>query len=229
VLGFDTSTAELSVAVVAGGRLLAERDAGPDETGRPRHATELLPAIEAALAEAGGWEAVTLIAVGVGPGTFTGLRIGVATARALAQARDVALAGVSSLAALAAGVESYPGRPRLAAIDGKRSEAFAALYDESGAELWPASVGAPDALSERVAELDLAPVAVGDGSVRFRHQLEHAGAVVPADDDPAHRVRARHLCRLAEAAPEQRDIEPNYLRRPDAELWRERDHRTRNG
>jgi tRNA threonylcarbamoyladenosine biosynthesis protein TsaB len=227
VLGFDTSTAELSVAAVAGDRVLAERATGPDDRGRPRHATALLEAIDAVLADAGGWDAVGRIAVGVGPGTFTGLRIGVSTARALAQAREIGLAGVSSLATLAAGADA--AGPRLAVLDAKRGEAFAALYEADGTELWPAWVGSPEELAERVRRLESRPVAVGDGSVRFRHQLEAAGAVVPADGDEVHRPRARHLCRLAEGVPDARDIEPDYLRRPDAELWRERDHRPPTG
>ena len=228
MLGFDTSTVELSVAAVAGERVLAERSAGPDERGRPRHATALLEAIEAVLADAGGWDEVGRIAVGVGPGTFTGLRIGVATARALAQARGIGLTGVSSLATLAAGVNS--AGIRLAVLDAKRGEAFAALYDAAGSELWPAWVGSPEDLAQRVHTLESRPVAVGDGSVRFRDQLEAAGAVVPTDRDEVHRPLARHLCRLAEdVASDARDIEPDYLRRPDAELWRERDHRPPNG
>jgi tRNA threonylcarbamoyladenosine biosynthesis protein TsaB len=232
VLGLDTSTAELTVAAVAGDRVLAEREAGPDETGRPRHATELLPAVEAVLAASGGWSAVGRIAVGSGPGTFTGLRIGVATARALAQARELPLSGVSSLAALAAGAGDGGGgdrRPLLAVLDAKRGEVFAALYEPIGTELWPAWVGPPDELATRLSGLEAAPVAVGDGSVRFRERLEAAGAVVPADDDPAHRLRARHVCRLADADRDDPDLEPNYLRRPDAELWRERNHRSGNG
>jgi tRNA threonylcarbamoyladenosine biosynthesis protein TsaB len=230
ILGFDTSTSELSVAITSGPAVLAEHEAGPDERGRPRHATALLAAVEAALAEAGGWERIGRLAVGVGPGTFTGLRIGVATARALAQARGLGLAGVSSLAALAAGAEdAEPDRPRLAVIDAKRGEAFAALYDATGGEIWPAWVGSPAELAERVGDLPAPPLAVGDGSVRFRNELESAGATVPEDGDPAHRLRARHLCRLAAEAPDARDIEPDYLRRPDAELWRERDHRPPNG
>ncbi len=230
ILGFDTSTSELSVAITSGPAVLAEHEAGPDERGRPRHATALLAAVEAALAEAGGWERIGRLAVGVGPGTFTGLRIGVATARALAQARGLGLVGVSSLAALAAGVDdAEPGRKRLAVLDAKRGEAFAALYDSAGAEVWPAWVGPPEKLADRVRGLEERPLAVGDGSVRFRDELESAGATIPEDGDPAHCVRARHICRLAAEVPDARDIEPNYLRRPDAELWRERDHGPRNG
>jgi tRNA threonylcarbamoyladenosine biosynthesis protein TsaB len=229
-LGFDTATAWLSVALVDGDQVVAEREAGPDDAGRPRHASALLGAVDEVVKAAGGWERVGRIAVGVGPGTFTGLRIGVATARALAQARAIGVAGVSSLAALAAGVDGAAGeRPTLAILDAKRNEAFAGLYGPTGDELWPAWVGAPEELARRLAELDSAPVAVGDGSVRFRDQLEAAGAVVLPDGDGAHRVRARYLCRLAERLPDGPEIEPNYLRRPDAELWRERDHGSRNG
>jgi tRNA threonylcarbamoyladenosine biosynthesis protein TsaB len=223
-LGIDTSTAELTVALAGEEAVLAERDAGPAPDGRPRHATKLLPAIEDVVAAGGGWGEVSAVAVGLGPGTFTGLRIGVSTARALAQARGIGLAGVSSLEALALGAEDGE-RPRLAVIDARRCEVFAALYGSDGSQLWPAWVGSPQDLGERVAELDPAPLAVGDASLRFREQLETAGALVPDDSDPAHRLRARHVCRLAKSAPRERDIEPNYVRRPDAELWRERDHK----
>jgi len=229
-LGFDTATAWLSVALMAGDEVVAEREAGPDEGGRPRHATALLGAVDEVVVTGGGWKRVGRVVVGVGPGTFTGLRIGVTTARALGQARELGVAGISSLAALAAGADGADGgRPTLAVLDAKRGEAFAGLYGPDGDELWPAWVGPPEALAARLADLDSAPVAVGDGSIRFRDQLEAAGAVVLPDGDGAHRVRARHLCRLAERVPDGRGIEPNYLRRPDAELWRERDHGPRNG
>ena len=224
VLGFDTATAELTVALALDGDIVAEIAVGPEPGGRPRHATQLLPAIESVLGKGGGWDAVALVAVGVGPGTFTGLRIGVATARALAQGRGLPVTAVSSLRALAAGVAAGSGG-RLAVIDAKRGEAFAALYDAAGAELWEPFVAGPDELARRVADLPESPIAVGDGSLRFRHELEAAGAAVPGPSDAVHRLRARHICRLAEGtgagAPES--IEPVYLRRPDAELWRERD------
>ena len=89
--------------------------------------------------------------------------------------------------------------------------------------IWEPFVAAPEALAERLAELAATPVAAGDGSLRFREQLEDAGAEVPPDADPSHRMAARHVCALAEGAPRVRPEQPSpiYLRRPDAEVWRE--------
>ncbi|MQA74113.1 MAG: tRNA (adenosine(37)-N6)-threonylcarbamoyltransferase complex dimerization subunit type 1 TsaB [Solirubrobacterales bacterium] len=230
VVGFDTATATTAVAVTRGGEVVRERGVGRGPDGRPRHAATLLPEIEAAISDAGGWERVGLIAVGVGPGSFTGLRIGVATARALAQARGLPLVGVGSLAALARGIEVGAGasdRPVLALIDARRGELFAALRPRAGAELSAPFVTSPEALIERVSRLAEAPLAAGDGSLRFRAQLEAGGVEVLADEDPAHRIRARHVCDLATEARAGRPdpIEPIYLRRPDAEVWRDRRER----
>ncbi len=192
-----------------GDGVLVERAAGPDEGGRPRHASELLPAVEAVLAEGGGWDGVGRIAVGIGPGTFTGLRIGVTHG-----ARPRTGAGAWGWPASRRWRPSprawirHTRRRRARAsplIDAKRGEAFAALYDAAGEELWPAWVGPPEDLAERVAALPVAPLAFGDGSVRFRDQLGAAGAVLPPDDDPVHRLRARHLCRLADGMPDERE------------------------
>ena len=222
VLGFDTSTGYLTVALLAGDEVVAQSEIAPDEvTGRPRHARELLPAIEAVLSTGGGWDAVERIGVGLGPGTFTGLRIGISTARALAQSLDLPLVGVSSLRALASGGDGET----LAVIDAKRNEAFAALYGAEGEEVWEPSVNTPERLASRVAERGGGLLAIGDGSVRFRAELEATGIDVPPDGDARHRVAARHICRLAAVARagELEEIKPTYLRRPDAELWRERD------
>lgn len=226
VLGIDTATADTAVAVMSGGELVAERRQGPGDHERPRHAAALLALVDDAVATAGGWDRIGLIAVGVGPGTFTGLRVGIATARALAQARGLELARVSSLAALAHGIDADPHRPRLPLIDARRGEVFGALYDASGAELRDPFVAPPEAIAERLEREGIAPapLAAGDGSVRFRDRLEAAGVEVLRADHPAHRIAARNICALADSAPRGRpeQARPVYLRRPDAELWRER-------
>ena len=226
ILGFDTATADTAVAVTAGGAVLAEECRGPEPgSDRPAHATALLVEIERSVAAAGGWEAINRIAVGVGPGSFTGLRVGVAAARALASSRGIEAAAVGTLATLAAGIrELDSSRPGLAVLDARRGEAFAALYDEGGGELWAPFLASPEDLARRLAGAPRPPLAAGDGSVRFRGQLEEAGARVADDGDPVHRVAARRLCQLGEASaptPLER-LHPIYLRRPDAETWRER-------
>ena len=98
----------------------------PEPGARPMHAARLLAAAEEALGAAGvGWEDVDRLAIGVGPGSFTGLRIGIATARALAQGRGLPLVGVSSLEALARGAAAPLV---LAVLDARRGEAFAAAW-----------------------------------------------------------------------------------------------------
>jgi tRNA threonylcarbamoyladenosine biosynthesis protein TsaB len=228
VLGFDTATADVSVAITRGRECVGERAVAAPARGQPRHASELLAEIERAVGDAGGWERVDLIAVGIGPGSFTGLRVGIATARALAQALAKPIAGVCSLAALARGISELSlaeGRSRLAVMDARRSEVFTALHDAEGRRRWGPVVAAPATLAERLAEAGGTPLAAGDGALRFRRDLEQAGAEVLPEDKPAHRVFARHVCRLAEdverLAP--REIAPIYLRPPDAEIWRERD------
>lgn len=228
VLGFDTATDVLTVAVSAGGEVLRESSEDPESGGRPRHSALLLREIERSVDAAGGWEHIDRIAVGLGPGSYTGLRIGIATARALAQARSLPVAGVGSLAALAAAIAAHPdaeGRPALPLLDARRGQAFAALHAPDGEELWQPRVLAPEELAEKVRGLDPAPLAGGDGSLRFASELEAAGAAVASPDDPVHRIAARWICALGEqtetSPPEL--IGPIYLRPPDADKWRERD------
>ena len=216
VLGLDTATTATVAGVLdASGTVFEVRD-DPEPGVRPGHANRLLGAAEAALEQAGlGWEEVDRIAVGVGPGSFTGLRIGIATGRALAQARGLPLVGVSSLEALALGARD--AELVLAVLDARRGEAFAAAW-RGGALVLPAAALSPEALAERVGALPGTPLAVGDGAVRFRGPLEAAGALVPPDEDGAHRLRAEHVCRLGAAGnPIDRDaLLPDYLREPDA-------------
>ena len=228
VLGFDTATPDVAVAVTRGSEAVTEVQLGSD--GRPRHATELLPAIERAAAEAGGWDAIDAIAVGLGPGSFTGLRIGIATARGLAQGLSKPLSGVGTLDALARGIAERPGasgRLLLAVLDARRGQVFAALRDAAGAAAWEPLVATPEELGERVAALGEIPLSGGDGSLRFRQDLEQAGAEVLPDADPAHRLSARHTAEIAAGLPGSApgEVRPIYLRPPDAELWIQRDRK----
>ena len=220
ILGLDTSTAATAAAVWAPGGPELEARHDPAEGERPGHAGRLLELVEAALDGAGaGWDDVERIAVGVGPGGFTGLRHGIATARALAQGRGLPLAGVSSLEALARGAREHAGdRPVLAVIDARRGEVFAAAWHGGERLLGPAATDPAELAASLGAGRLAGALAAGDGAIRFREQLERAGALVPDDRSPAHRVSALEVCRLG-AAGEGTDrdrLVPDYRREPDA-------------
>ncbi len=212
VLAFDTATADTVVGLSAPDQELrvARHTPGPGE--RPGHAQQVLTLAEGLLGDAGlTFADVARIGVGVGPGSFTGLRIGVASARALAQATGAELVAVPTLTALA----QHDGNV-LAVLDARRGEAFAAPHRDGVARAAPAAIR-PDALAGFAQGPD--PwLAVGDGAVRFRSELEPAGVVVPPDDSALHRLDGGALCRLAaSASPTDRDsLLPEYVRAPDA-------------
>ena len=215
ILAIDTATAATVAALVDTGTGLAlEARDDPPARARPRHASQLLGLVEQVLSASGdGWEAVDRIAVGLGPGTFTGLRIGVATAQALARSRGLALVGVrtlDSLALAATGAARAEGQLPLAVIDARRGEAFVGGPGVEPRVLAPAALGSCAA----------GRMAVGDGAIQFRAVLEVAGARVPEDPSVLHRVSALWHCRLAHAAEPRPPsaIQPEYLRVPDAEL-----------
>jgi tRNA threonylcarbamoyladenosine biosynthesis protein TsaB len=217
VLGFDTATPVTTAALLRPDGSAVEAHDEPPAESRGRHASLLLGLVERVLRDGdAAWEAVGRLAVGVGPGGFTGLRIGIATARALAQARALPITPVSSLEALAAGAAS--SQPVAAVIDARRGEVFAAVFAPDGSPLLAPVALAPGALVERLAALPASPLAVGDGAVRFAVELASAGAVVPPADTPVHRLDAVQICRLGEVRePVDRDaLLPTYLREPDA-------------
>ena len=220
LLGLDTCTAAAAACVLRDDGEAFEVVPDPSALARPpAHARELMPAVASVMEAAGvDWAGLDAIALGVGPGTFTGLRIGVATARALASANRLPLRPVSSLAALAAGMDGEAhGAPVLPLIDAKRGEVFAALWAD-GRRLWEPFAARPQELVERVRQAGLTPLAAGDGSLRFRAVLEQVGIEVAPDDSGAHVVRALQVCRLAAGAPDVQPeaVLPDYLRAPDA-------------
>jgi tRNA threonylcarbamoyladenosine biosynthesis protein TsaB len=227
IVGFDTSLPVTAACVLrSDGRAFATPPPSPERLlGRPEHSAELLPVLAELLDEAGvDWREVRALAVGVGPGTFTGLRIGVATARGLAAGLGIGISPVSSLAALAAGLAApAEGRPLLPLIDARRRQVFASLYSAPGTEPdWGPLALDPADLLARIADLDPAPLAAGDWALESRSDLEAAGAIVPPADSGLHAVNALHVCRLAESiepvSPER--VRPIYVRLPDAEINR---------
>jgi tRNA threonylcarbamoyladenosine biosynthesis protein TsaB len=227
VVGFDTATADTAVCATRDGEVLHEALLGLAPDGSPRHSTALLVEVERAATAAGGWDAVDRLAVGLGPGSFVGIRIGIATARGLALGAGLPVTGICTLDALGRGLADAAGpeRSRLAVVDARREEVFAALYSPSGERLWEPLVAAPEVLAERLATLTGPILAAGSGAVRFRHELANRAVEVPGDDDPLHRIAARHLCAHAEVDADGSGdrLEPIYLRAPDAQRWRERD------
>ena len=216
ILGLDTSTAATAVCLLRSDGEAFEVEPEPGAlAGRGRHGGELMPAIARVMADGGlDFGDLAAIAVGVGPGGYTGLRIGIATARALAGAEGLPLRPVSSLEALATGIGASIALPL---IDARRGELFGALY-EHGDRLWAPFVSSPAQLVERVRNAGVAPLAAGDGSLRSRETLEAAGIEVAGAGSRSHVVRALHLCRLAAEAPDvvPEAVLPDYLRAPDA-------------
>ncbi len=245
VLGFDTSTPATAIGLRLpdGTTIEARDDPAPGE--RPGHATRLLPLAASLLAQAGlRFADIERIAVGVGPGTFTGLRIGLSSARGLAQSLDAQLLGVCSLQALAlvAASGSEPaGAGLLALIDARRGEVFAAVYlpaedpspDQrspiptiSPSELAPPRALAPERLQEILDEAAAhraeipAWLGIGNGATLYRETLHALGVSVPPEASPLHRVSGEAICALGAAGVAQ-DLDtvlPDYHRRPDAEL-----------
>jgi tRNA threonylcarbamoyladenosine biosynthesis protein TsaB len=208
VLGFDTSTAATTACVLRSDGEAFESEPPPSRLFEaPAHARELMPAVDRVMREAGlGFGDLDALAVGIGPGGFTGLRIGIASAHGIALGSGLPLHPVSSLAALAAGIE---GDVPLPLIDARRGELYVALPGE------PPFVTSPE---EMAARAPAAALAAGDGSIRFRETLEAAGIRVAPGDSRMHVVRGLYICRLAEAIqphpPES--VVPCYLRAPDA-------------
>jgi tRNA threonylcarbamoyladenosine biosynthesis protein TsaB len=212
ILALDASTPVTTVALARGnGReVLAEVSLtarGASET--------LLPAIHAALDLAGeDLGSVGRVLAGVGPGTFTGIRIAAATARAISAGAGIPLSKNSTLDALAAPARSYSGDV-LAVLDAKRGQVFARRYSEAGptTDIYCLT---PEELS-----VEGGPLVVGDGAVRYRGALSGLGRI-PPEDSPLHRVTAVGHVISADLSPVSPDeLVPIYVREPDAEVRRD--------
>ena len=200
LLAFDTATPAVTVALLDGEQVVAERTT----VDAMRHGELLAPGIEGVLADAGADRIdITAVAVGVGPGPFTGLRVGLVTARTLGAVLGIPVYGVCTLDVLA--VEAVD----LGAVDGtfhvatdaRRKEVYWATYDEAGLRVAGPEVVRPGAVATAT------PV-VGRGAVLYPDQF-------PAGRRPEHPSAAVLARVVAEERAELYDPEPMYLRRPD--------------
>jgi tRNA threonylcarbamoyladenosine biosynthesis protein TsaB len=209
ILALDASTPVTTVAVARGNdrEVLAE----VSTTGRGASET-LLPAVQAALDLAGEEpDSVELVLAGVGPGTFTGIRIAAATARALSAGTGMALARNSTLDALAAPALSC-SPDVLAVLDARRGQVFARRFSGTGPTTDIYCVRPEELLVEGE------PVLVGDGAVRYRDVFTGLGRI-PPEDSPLHRVTAAGHVISADLTPVgPEDLVPIYVREPDAEV-----------
>lgn len=222
VLGLDTSTTACSVAVVVGGAVVAHRF---EEMARGQ-AERLNPMIAEVMADAGrGFHDLDLIAVSTGPGAFTGLRIGLACARALALAAALPVAGVTTFAALARAVPEgeRSGRALAVCVNARRRDVFMQLFDDAGAPAGaPRSLTPEDAVDafadgrfllagDGVGQIADALVAAGDAGADAAARVRFSSALGPPD--------ARHVAALGAAAgPSDPLPRPFYIRPADARL-----------
>jgi len=222
ILGIESATVQAGCALIDHEGVLASVHVA---RGR-RHAELLAPAIAFACDQAGVALAdVSAVAVDIGPGLFTGLRVGLATAKSIATALRVPMIGISSLDLLAFPAR-FSNRRIAAVIDARRGELFYAFYRQvpGGVQrLAEPVVGSPDdLLSELLATAD-EHLLVGDGARRYAERLSEVSGVEFADQGLEHPsavslVQLAHAQALREEWEQPWDVAPLYLRAPDAEI-----------
>ena len=222
VVGIDTSTPQTSVAIGTENEILAKASvagAARQESVTPL-LKELLARSDLTLSQIGG------VAVGIGPGLFTGLRVGVATAKTLAQVANVPVVGIASLDALAYATR-YSPRLIVAVIDARRREVFSAIYRAVPGGIVREreyEVHAPDRLAAELQAMPGEVLAVGNGAMLYRHVLEEIGSRIEFASSIAAHPEAAALVELAvprllrEEHDRLFDVVPLYLRKSDAEI-----------
>lgn len=218
-LALDTSRDRASVAVLREDHSHLETLASVRVTEGMRHGVELFPAIERVLADAGHpARALDLVAVGTGPGSFTGLRIGVSAARALAYATGADLLGVPSCDAWAATVPTRGSRLAVL-LDSRARRVHLALYEPDAETGW-SRVEGPELLAAEVARTRLADdvLVVGDGPDAHPHVFRGLARVEPVDAPDAAEVGRLALLRALRGERDRIDaVVPLYLTRTAAE------------
>ncbi len=227
ILGIESATAQVGCAIGGHEGVLASAHSA---SGR-RHAESLAPQIEFTLSQACvDISEISVVAVDVGPGLFTGLRVGISTAMAIAFGLSVPMIGVSSLDLLAFPVR-HTRRLIAATIDARRGELFTAFYRQVPGGVQRVSephVVTPDDLYGELQAASTECLVVGDGALRYRDMLEGLTKVEIADESLAYPsasslVALAHARALREEFVQPTEIKPLYLRRPDAEInWQTR-------
>src|SRR5438105_7239010 len=227
ILGIDTATTQVGCAIGGHEGVLASFHAA---RGR-QHAESLVPAIDFVRRQAHvEFSDIGIVAVDVGPGLFTGLRVGVATAKAMAQALRLPMIGVSSLDLLAFRVR-YTNRLIVPVIDARRGELFYAFYRQvpGGAQrLSPYQLGTPADLASELQATGADCLLVGDGALRYPEVFADVartefGSVSNAYPSPSSLVELAHPRALREEFLPTWELEPLYLRKADAEInWERR-------
>lgn len=218
ILGLDAATAACSAALYEDGRILAEAAAAMEHG----HAQALVPMILTVMA-GHSFASLDAIAVTRGPGGFTGIRVGLATARGLGLAAQRPVVGVTTFAAVARAVESSPGERRnlLVLIESKRRDLYAQLYSAEGRPLAEPAALMPEDLPAYAGEGAL--LLAGDGAARAAPVFGRAASLAPGPGRPeAAAVAALAAELLAEAGPPPSPPAALYLRAPDVTVPKER-------
>lgn len=228
ILGIESATTQVGCAIGGHEGVLASAHT----TRGRRHAETLAPTIDFIRRQARiGLDEISVVAIDLGPGLFTGLRVGIATAKALAQALNVPMIGVSSLDLLAFPVR-FSNRLIVAAIDARRGELFYSFYRQvpGGVQrLTDYEVGTPDDLASELSATQDEVLLVGDGAIRYADHFNGLKSIELVEESLAHPnatalVQLAHPRALREEFVRPWDLEPIYLRKPDAEInWATRD------